>query len=194
MAGKAKGLTVGMDMIHYAIMTDEDQETYATPKRIPGAITGTISPTTNMETLYADDQAWETASALGDIGVELNVADLPQEVLVDLLGATLDDNGVLVQSASDVAPYVALGFRSQKSNGKYRYYWFYKGKFQPNEESFQTKEDSPSFQTPTISGTFISRQTDKKWRARVDEDGESVSASVITDWFKNVYNSTPPTP
>lgn len=191
---KAKGITVGMDMIHYAKMTDEDQETYDTPKPIPGARTGTISPTTNMETLYADDQAWETASALGDIGVELNVADLPQDVLADLLGATVDSNGVLVQSASDVAPYVALGFRSQKSNGKYRYYWFYKGKFQPNEESFQTKEDSPSFQTPTISGTFISRQTDKKWRARVDEDGESVSASVITDWFKNVYNGTPPTP
>ncbi|CAM5794831.1 major tail protein [Brevibacillus borstelensis] len=186
-----KGIRIGMDMIHYAIMSDETQETYATPKPIPGAITGTVSPTTNTETLYADDQAWETASALGEIELELNVADLPQDVLKDLLGATVDANGVLVQASSDVAPYVALGFRSQKSNGKYRYYWFYKGKFQPNEEEFQTKEDSPSFQTPTITGTFISRQTDKKWRARVDEDGTGVKSEVITNWFTTVYDGTP---
>ncbi|MCM3589627.1 phage tail protein [Brevibacillus borstelensis] len=189
MAGK--GITIGMDKIHYAIMTDETTETYATPKPIPGAITGTVSPTTNTETLYADDQAWETASALGEIELELNVADLPQDVLKDLLGATVDANGVLVQASSDVAPYVALGFRSQKSNGKYRYYWFYKGKFQPNEEEFQTKEDSPSFQTPTITGTFISRQTDKKWRARVDEDGTGVKSEVIANWFTTVYDGTP---
>ncbi|MED1642266.1 phage tail protein [Brevibacillus agri] len=187
----AKGIRIGMDKIHYAIMTDEEQETYGTPKPIPGAITGTVSPTTNTETLYADDQTWETASSLGEIEIELNVADLTQEVLADLLGATVDANGVMVQAATDVAPYVALGFRSQKSNGKYRYYWFYKGKFQPNEEEFQTKEDSPSFQTPTITGTFISRQTDKMWRARVDEDGETVPAQVISNWFTAVYDGTP---
>jgi phi13 family phage major tail protein len=187
----AKGIRIGMDKIHYAIMTDEEQETYDTPKPIPGAITGTVSPSTNTETLYADDQAWETASALGEIEVELNVADLPREVLADLLGATVDANGVLVQSKSDVAPYVAIGFRSQKSNGKYRYFWLYKGKFQPNEEEFQTKEDSPSFQTPTITGTFIARQTDGKWRARVDEDETGVKPEVIQNWFSAVYDGTP---
>lgn len=187
----AKGIRIGMDKIHYAIMTDETTEAYSTPKQIPGAITGTVSPTTNTETLYADDQAWETASALGEIELELNVADLTQDVLKDLLGATVDSNGVMVQASSDVSPYVALGFRSQKSNGKYRYYWFYKGKFQPNEEEFQTKEDSPSFQTPTITGTFISRQTDKKWRARVDEDATGLKPEVITNWFTTVYDGTP---
>jgi phi13 family phage major tail protein len=189
MAGK--GVTIGMDKIHYAIMTDEEQETYDTPKPIPGAITGTVSPTTNTETLYADDQAYETASSLGEIELELNVADLPQDVIADLLGATIDANGVLVQSSKDVAPYVALGFRSQKSNGKYRYYWLYKGKFQPNEEEFQTKEDKPSFQTPTITGTFISRKADGKWRARVDEDGVGVKPEVIQNWFTAVYDGTP---
>ncbi|MBO8164701.1 MAG: phage tail protein [Brevibacillus sp.] len=186
-----KGIRIGMDMIHYAIMTDEEQETYDTPKPIPGAITGTVSPTTNMETLYADDQAWETDSVLGDISIELNVADLPDEVQKDILGAEVDANGVLVQKSSDVAPYVALGFRSRKSNGKYRYYWFYKGKFQPNEENFETKADSPNFQTPTITGTFIARKTDKKWRVRADEDSATIKPEVIENWFTAVYDGTP---
>lgn len=186
----AKGVRVGMDKIHYAIMTDEETETYSTPKPLPGAITGTVSPTTNNATLYADDQAWETATALGDVGIEINVADLPQESLADLLGATIDENGVMVQTAQDVAPYVAIGWRSMKSNGKYRYFWYYKGRFQPNEESFQTKEDSPSFQTPSISATFIARQKDGKWRVRVDEDGNNVPEEVIKDWFTKVYDGT----
>lgn len=189
MAGK--GIPIGMDKIHYAIMTDETTETYATPKPIPGAITGTVSPSTNTETLYADDQALETASSLGEIKLELNVADLPQDILKDLLGATVDANGVMVQSSTDVAPYVALGFRSQKSNGKYRYYWLFKGKFQPDKEEYQTKEDKPSFQTPTVTGTFISRQTDKKWRVRADEDAQEVKQEAITNWFTRVYDGTP---
>lgn len=185
---------IGLDKIYYAIMTDETLETYATPKRIPGAITANVSPTTNSVTLNADDRADEVANSLGEIEIEINPKDLPPDILKDILGATIDSNGALSQSATDVAPYVAIGWRSRKSNGKYRYYWFYKGKFQPNEEEFQTKEDTPTFQTPTITGLFIPRQKDDKWKVLIDEDGETVPASVITDWFKTVYESPVPTP
>lgn len=181
------GVRIGMDMLYYAIMTDEETESYATPKRIPGAITGTVTPTTNSATLYADDKADEVANSLGDIEIEINPKDLPPDVLAEILGSKIDDNGALVQAATDNAPYVALGWRSRKSNGKYRYYWYYKGKFQPNEEEFQTKEDSPTFQTPTISGLFVPRNKDSSWKSSVDEDGADVPSSVITDWFTEVY-------
>lgn len=181
------GVRIGMDNIYYAIMTDEEAETYDTPKRIPGAITATVTPTTNSATLYADDQADEVANSLGDIEIEINPKDLTPEILADILGAAIDDNGALVQAATDNAPYVALGWRSRKSNGKYRYYWYYKGKFQPNEEEFQTKEDTPTFQTPTISGLFVPRRKDNCWKTSVDEDATGVPASVITGWFTEVY-------
>lgn len=188
------GVRIGMDNIYYAIMTDEALETYDTPKRIPGAITATVSPTTNSTTLYADDQADEVANSLGDIEIEINPKDLTPEILKDILGATTDSNGVLVQSATDNAPYVALGWRSRKSNGKYRYYWYYKGKFQPNEEEFQTKEDTPTFQTPTITGLFVPRQKDNKWKVSVDEDGTGIGTDVVKNWFTAVYESPVPTP
>lgn len=189
---KGKGIRVGMSSVHYAIM--QDDETYTTPKPLAGAITATISPTTNLETLYADDQAYEVATALGDISVELNVADIPTDVLKDLLGHKINSDGVLIKSATDIAPYVALGFKSVKSNGKYRFVWYYKGKFQPEEQEYQTKEDSPKFQTPTISGTFVPREKDKQWQAQVDEDDTGVKPEVITNWFAAVYEETPPTP
>lgn len=189
-----KGVRVGLDMLHYAIMTDETTETYATPKPIPGAITATVSPEVNSETLYADDQAAEVATALGGIELEINTKDLTAAVLKDLLGSTIDENGVLVDNKGDNPPYVALGWRSRKSNGQFRYFWYFKGKFVPSEEEFNTKEDSPSFQTPTITGTFLPKDTDGNWRARVDSDDEDVPAAVITNWFTEVYDGAPVTP
>lgn len=186
---KGKGVRVGLKDVHYAIM--QEDETYATPKKLIGAISATISPTTNTETLYADDQAYEVASSLGDISVEMNVANIDAEDLKELLGHKINADGVLVKSSEDNAPYVALGFRSKKSNGKYRYTWLYKGKFQPEEQNYETKKDSPAFQTPTISGTFIPRETDKQWQAQVDEDDTGVKPEVITNWFTSVYEETP---
>lgn len=184
------GVRIGLDKLHYAIMTDEVNETYDTPKPIPGAITATVTPTTNTETLYADDQAAEVASSLGGIEVEIGVKDLPADVLKDILGGTINSDGVLIDSKDDNPPYVALGWRSRKSNGRYRYYWLYKGKFQLSEESFQTKEDSPTFQTPTITAQFIPRDKDGRWRVRVDEDDEDVNPTVIQNWFTAVYEET----
>ncbi|OAS21135.1 major tail protein [Paenibacillus oryzisoli] len=185
------GIRIGMDMLYYAKMVDEENETYGTPVRIPGAVTATVTPTTNSETFYADDKADEVATSLGDISIDINPKDLPRDILADILGATVDSNGVIVQASTDVAPYVAIGWRSRKSNGKYRYFWYYKGKFQPNEEEFQTKEDTPTFQTPTITGLFIPRNIDSAWRVRVDEDDSGVSPTTITNWFTSVYEETP---
>lgn len=185
------GVRVGFDKLYYAIMTDETTETYDTPKPIPGAITGTITPTTNTSTLYADDQAAEVATSLGGVEVEIGVKDLPANVLADILGSTVNSEGVLIDTKFDNPPYVALGFRSLKSNGKYRYYWLYKGKFQLSEESFNTKTDTPEFQTPTITAQFIPRDKDGRWRARVDEDDANVDPSVIANWFTTVYEETP---
>ena len=184
------GVRIGLDKLHYAVMTDETTETYATPKPIPGAIEATITPTTNTATLFADDQADEVATSLGGIEVSLNVKDLPPEIRAELLGAKVNADGVLIESKDDVPPYVALGFRSLKSNGKYRYFWLYKGKFQLSEETFATRTDTPEFQTPTVTAQFVPRAKDGRWRAWVDEDGTSVDPTVITNWFNAVYEES----
>lgn len=188
---------VGLDKLYYAKMTDETLETYETPKPLPGGITASLSPSNNSETLYADNQAWATASAFGGVEVELNIADLTKQQQMDLLGAVVDSNGVLTEGASNTAPYVALGFRAMKDNGQYRYFWLYKGRFTPSEEEYATKEDAPSFQTPTITGTFLPRQTDGQWRVSADSDDPSIASSIITNWFNAVYSSVvdtaPPT-
>ncbi|MFT9848517.1 major tail protein [Aneurinibacillus sp. REN35] len=185
------GVRVGLKDLHYALLTKDDATgvTYSAPKKIIGAITANVSPTTNTETLYADDGPSDVATALGEITVELNVKDLPLETQAELLGHTLGSDGVLLKNADDQAPYVAIGFRSKKSNGKDRFVWLFKGKFQPNEEEYQTREDSPSFQTPTIEGTFVKREFDGNWQAIGDEDATGFTAATAQAWFTKVYET-----
>ena len=184
------GVQVGFKDIHYAkLKTDEVGKPveYETPKKLARAIEGTLTPTMNQETLFADDAPAEVAEALGEITLELNVDDLPPEVLADILGSKINEDGVLESGKEDFSPYVAVGFRALKSNGKYRYVWLYKGKFVLPEQGYKTKEDTPEFQTPSITANFITRESDGLWKVQMDEDMEGVGEGIAENWFKEVY-------
>ena len=70
---------VGLNDLHFAILTEDTKDTltYEVPEPMVGAINATINPTVNTQELYADDQLWESVSALGKIDVEVETADLP---------------------------------------------------------------------------------------------------------------------
>lgn len=105
--------------IHYAILTSDTPEgaAYETPQPLVGAISASISPTTNQEKLWADDGVFDIASQLGDITLELELAALPMKAQAVLLGHKYE-HGVMVQNASDEAPYVAIGFMSQPQRSR----------------------------------------------------------------------------
>ena len=56
--------------------------------------------------------------------LSLGIDDIGNDVAAALVGAKVDQNGVLISSGDDVSNYVAIGFRAKKANGKYKYYWF----------------------------------------------------------------------
>lgn len=178
---------VGLKDIHYAILTSDDSTgaVYATPKVLAPAKSVQVTTTTNSATQYADDGPVATASQIGSTEVQIGVTDIPMEVLAEILGQTVDANGVLNYDQTKVAPYLALGFRGTKENGKSRFVWLFKGRFQIPEENWQTKEDTPAFQEPTITGTFIRREYDKLFKVVGDEDVSGFNASAT--WFDAVY-------
>jgi len=183
-----KGVQVGLNDLHYALLTKDDETgvTYSAPVKVSGAITAKITPKSNSETLFADDGPAEIATALGEIDVELETKDLDLSTQAALLGHTVNA-GVIMKKASDNAPYVALGFKSKKSNGKYRYVWLFKGKFMPPDQEYATQEDKPKFQTPTIKGSFIRRDNDLAWQVVGDEDETGFTEGAT--WFDSVYGT-----
>jgi len=188
----ADGVQIGLKDLHYALLTKDDATgvIYGAPDKITGAINAKISPKVNTSTLYADDGPDEVASALGEITVELQVKDLSLDIQAALLGHTVT-GGVLTKNASDIAPYIAIGFKSLKSNGKYRYVWLFKGKFQLQEQEYKTQEDTPEFQTPSIQATFVKRQYDGDWQKITDEDHPDYTAGIGANWFAAVSGVAP---
>lgn len=189
---------IGCDHLVYAQMTTEDTATtapvYGDVKSAPGVISVNINPNASQETLFADDGPMETATTLGKIDVEINKAELTTENKADLLGHQVDTNGGIVYGDSDVPPWVAIGFRTLKSNGNYRYVWLYKGKFTDPEDNNETKGDSINFQTDTISGQFVKLNNQitvngklvRPWKYEIDGDNEDADLNVMATWFDNV--------
>jgi phi13 family phage major tail protein len=190
------GVKIGLRDLFYAKIIEDSRDaiSYETPVRIAKAISATITPTVNSETLYADDGPSETATSIGGIEVTLGVDNLSLAVQADLLGKQIA-SGVLLDSSEDTAPYVAVGFRSVKTNGSYRYVWLLKGQFSIPEDSYETKGDTPAFQTPEITGNFVVRDFDSHWRFTGDDD--QAGFALADAWFDEVPNlsgdTTPPT-
>ena len=189
---------IGCDNLVYAIQTTEDTATaapvYATPKAAPGVMSININPNASQDTLFADDGPMETATTLGKIDVEIKKNELTTENKADLLGHTIDSDGGLVYGDSDVPPFVAIGFRSLKSNGNYRYVWLYKGKFVDPEDQNETKGDSINFQADTIKGQFVKlnypatvgSKKVRMWKYELDGDNPEASKSAMSSWFDAV--------
>lgn len=182
--------TIGLRDVHVALLTKDDSTgaTYDTPEKVVGAISANVNPNPSSATLFADDGPYDSASTLGEIELELNMADIPPAMQAKLLGHTFA-NGILVRKSSDVPPWVAVAYRSLKSNGSYRYTWLYKGKFAEAEQENQTKGDSIEWKTPTITGSFVRRDFDDAWQIEAESDDTEAAASVAA-WFTQVIPTT----
>ena len=186
---------IGCDNLVYAKMTTEDTATtppaYGDVVNATGVMSLNINPNGAQETLFADDGPMETASTLGRIEVEIQKNELTSQQKSDLLGHVIDANGAVVYADNDIAPWVAIGFRTLKSNGKYRYVWLYKGKFTEPEDNNETKGDSINFQADTISGQFtrlnyaytIDNKSKRPWKYELDEEHPDANTAAVSKWF-----------
>ena len=188
--------TIGLDKLYYAKITEgaDGEETYGNPIQLAKAISADLSVELAEATLYADDGAAEVAKEFKSGTLSLGIDDIGTEAASVLTGATIDTNKVVISASEDNGSPVAIGFRAKKANGKYRYFWLYRVIFGIPSTNLATKGDSITFSTPTIEGTVLRRnKADTRgkhpWKAEVTE-GDTVSATTITNWYKEVYEPT----
>lgn len=186
--------TLGLKDLYYALVTQDDSSAYAagTPKTLAPAISASQAPSVNSKTIYADDQAYEALVSEGETKIDLEVTGIPTETLAELLGKAYDASTGRMFDNGGVPPDIALGFRAQKSNGKYLYRWYLKGKFSAPSEEHATQTDSPEPKTPKLAFTAV--KTTRKFTlpnsvvdgvkvVRGDEDATNFSG---TNWFTTV--------
>ena len=151
--------TIGLKNVVIAPLTadTETELTYGTVQAVAGAIEASVTPdNTDPNIMYADDIEFDTLYADPEITFKLKMADIPLTIQEMLFANTMDDNGVLLRTAQDKPPYFAVGFKSEKSNGKFRYVWLYKVRAKPLTENFATKEgDTITRQNPEVEFTAL---------------------------------------
>ena len=186
--------TIGLDQLYYSSITEgnDGTETYGPPSILAKAIKADLSVELAEAVLYADDAAAYVAKEFKSGKLSLGLDDLVRDAAPKLLGAVVDDNGVLISASENDSPPVAIGFRARKPNNKYRYFWLYRVKFGVPASNLATKGDSITFQTPVLEGTIMRRNKpdgrgDHPWKAEVNEDDTGVAGTVISGWFTTVY-------
>lgn len=198
MINLSKKVLIGLDQFYYALLTSDTTAgvTYQTPVPLRGAIKVSYNPNSKVETLFADDGAYDTAETMGEIDLDVDIADISQEDYATLAGHTIV-GGVLNELTTDQPVDCAFGFRAKRSNGGYSYYWFLKGKFNKPKTDFQTKADKINWQTPTMSWKGVARIFDGRFKSSTRDDATDYTSAIGTAWFTTVYgttaDTTPPT-
>ena len=133
---------------------------------------------------------WDQTTTLEDIEVTVNVADLTNAQSADLLGQTIATEGGTFASSDDIAPYIALLYVANKSNGKKRYGILYKGKMELPDDSSKGQEGKVDYQTPEMKATFQPLQNNGMWKYNVDEDDPNCPSDIETKFFESVIVPT----
>lgn len=182
---------IGLDNFYYSIITTDTSAgvTYQTPVALKGAVSVSVNPNSEVTTLFADDGPYDTAESIGQIEVDMTIADMSQEDYAAIMGHTIS-GGVMTELASDSPVDLAFGFRAKRSNGAYSYMWLLKGKFSKPEVKHETKSDKLNFQTLTFKGKFVQRTYDGKYKLSTRTDANDYTTSIGSAWFTVVYGVT----
>ena len=183
--------TVGLKNVVIAQLTEDTDtsHTYGELQLVAGAIEATLTPdNTDPDIQYADDIEFDVLYPDPELTFSTSMADVPLAIQEMIFGNQIDDNGVLVRTASDRPPYFAVGFKSEKSDGAFRYVWLYKVRAKPMTESYKTKEGKTiTRQNGSVEWTAIKRTHDGRYQAVADEGQNGFDASKAATFLETVY-------
>lgn len=185
---------MGLDKLYYALVTDSaDAYSPGTPAVLAPAAKLNIEPTTNNVIQYFDNIPMESLNAKGATKLTIEVQALSNEKLAALTGQVYDaTNGMLFESGSP-PPYVAIGFRGKKTDGKYRYYWFLKGNLVEPKQELETETATPTPKVTTLEFNMVRTMyqfaqsgslTDSSKYVQADEDDAAFTGEAT--WFDAV--------
>lgn len=162
---------------------------YGEVHNLSGAVEASITPeNADPDIQYADDIEFDKAYKDPKATFKMKLADLPVDIQALLLDNHFDANGVLVRTANDKPKYFACGFKSIKSNGKYRFVWLYKCYAKPITENYATKEgENVTRQNGEVEFTAIKRTFDAKWQVIADEDKGTVPGTFLSTVYETKY-------
>lgn len=172
-------IVFGLNELYYAVATESAGEdgsittTYGTPKRWNGAVNISFSAEGQNDNFYADDMAYAALQSNSGYSGSLEVALIPDEVLVDVFGFTSpEQDGGVLENSDAKSKYVALMF-SIDGDAQGRRMVFYRVKLARPAVEASTKTDSVEVKTQSCDLMATPRPDDHniKWHCSKDDAG-----------------------
>jgi len=187
---------IGVDRLFYAKLLGDTESSvlYGAPVALPGVTNIGLTLNHSLEAFWSDDAPDEFLVNDGVKELKMSSKGLSAAVYADLMGAAYSStNGLQKDGKMDNPPFVAVGFRAQKTSGEYRYVWVYKGKFSKPDSSKASKTATTTAQTDELTYKAIPRVYDGNWRQMLDSDDENIpsglNAALLNDtdagWFSS---------
>lgn len=184
----ANKVTYGLTNVYYSLVTETLTngvwtETYATPVRMLGARSISLSANSENTNFPADNNAkYFTQFTSSGYEGTLTMAILDDQFREDVLGETIDDNNNVVESVDDKPKVFALLFQFEGDDKAVRHVMYRCTAGQPDIAS-ETKDTTIEPNEIAIPIACAGRLSDGKVKARVNEGNTGYS-----NFFSAVYN------
>lgn len=140
-------VTFGLEKVHIAF---KDIVGWKVPVAIPGAVGFRPSAEGDEAVFYADNSKYYTVTVNNGYTAELEMALIPDEILVEMLGWEIDENGMVIEIADGVQKEFALMGQVQ-GDAKNRKFVYYNCKASRPSKENSTKAESIEPSTDVLS-------------------------------------------
>lgn len=156
--------------------------TYGTGMILDRLMNVKVSPEYDNPKVFGDDGVAEEMNLFKSAAVELGTTTIPADAEPMMFGNTYDkEKQTIVDKEDDEGSYCGFGFFiCERIKGKdvYKLHWIKKVKYKMPSDEFETKNETISFKTPSISGTAYADCTGE-WRDRQLFDNASSAMSGL---------------
>lgn len=182
----SKSNRINVKNLVYAVLTSDDASgvSYDSVNPLAKAMTIEVTPSQATGVLYGDGAQQENLAKLTGLSAALEVNKVAIEHRAIIQGHTYE-NGVMIYSASDEAPYIAIGYQVEGTNGFSEYVWLLKGRVQEGNQNASQATDKINFTTDKMTINFIPREFDKYLEFTGDSSNSDLYDDQVAEWFTN---------
>lgn len=186
---------INVEKLHFAKLISENKDdvtktTYDIPKWFEGVRQIGAKPKVQSTPIQGDGRLMTQLNNVSSIDVTVDVVSLNDEEESYLLGHQLAEDGGIIYGDHDVAPTVAMMFKSPKAKGGDRYMAYYAGEFEPYDLDIKQQEGKITPTYTKLKGTFRPL-ANGLYKHKFDTDSPNVTQEKIDNFFTKVYISAP---
>lgn len=180
-------VTFGLEKVHIAFIDVDNptQPAWETPIALPGAVKFSPKPEGDETTFYGDNGPYFTYTSNNGYTAELEMANIPDDVLAEMLGWTIGTNEMLSETPDgEPKEFAVLGqILVDKKNRRFVYY---RCKASRPSKELNTRAESLKPDTDTLSIRILPIEINGKNVVRGVLELNDTNATVYNSFFTSV--------